>query len=237
MAPELVAFTEQRLGELGRLRDIGFAQVKRLNAATKALPPELEFKLQIGNVKEFDRIARAIRHIVALEFELHGLFEAPDRDAPRKLRLVKSDRPDFEPLDFENLFSDLGDYDEREYDEFRLRSDYRTGPLEEVVAGIREVLGAEAPPNDPFARSADRKPTGQAPEPVKPAPAPPKGPEYYMRAKPGEPDPIVPQAAPAQNALAMKAAALVMQRLGSKGFRQPSKAAVRKHRQGRGPPK
>jgi hypothetical protein len=223
----LIALTRQRLGELDRLRAVGFEQVKGLNAATKALPPEQQFKLYVGNVKEFDRIARAIRQIVVLEFELRGLFQAPDRDAPRKLRLVRSDRPDFDPSELENLFSDLNDYNEREYDEFRLRSDYRTGPLEEVVAGIREVLGAEPPPNDPFAR-----PAAKAPEPVKPAVTPAKGPEYYMRAKPAEPEPV-----PAQKAPAMKAADLVIKTLAGKGFRQPSKAEIRKRQLSRGPPK
>ncbi len=232
LAPELIVLTEQRLAELDRLRGVGFEQVKRLNAATKSLPPELEFKLCVGNIKEFDRIARAIRQIVVLEFELRGLFEAPDRDSPHKLRLVKSDRPGFEPSDYENLFAGLADYDERdsddrEYDEFKLRSDYRTGPLEEVVAGIREVLGAEPPLNDPFAPRADRKPA-QAPEPVEPPAAPPKGPEYYMQARPAE---------PAQKQPAMKAAELVIKTLAGKGFRTPSKAAIKKHRQGRGPPK
>jgi hypothetical protein len=231
----LVALTLKRLKELDRLRDVGFVQVGRLNAATKALSPELEFKLCVGGIKEFDRVARAIRQITVLEFELRGLFKAPDR--ARKLRLVKSDRPDFEPSDYDNLFGDLGDYDEREYDEFRLRSDYRTGPMEEVVAGIREVLGAEPPPNDPFALPADRKPTAKAPEPVKPAPAPPKGPEYYMRTKPAEPTPVLAQTAPSQNVLAVKAADLVMKTLAGKGFRQPSKAEIKKHRKERGPPK
>lgn len=232
LAPELVALTEQRLAELDRLRNVGFVQVGRLNAAVKALPPEQEFKLCVGNIKEFDRIARAIRQIVVLEFELRGLFEAPDRDAPRKLRLVKSDRPDFEPLDIGSLLGDLHDYNE-----FPLRTDYRGGPLDEVVAGIREVLGTEAPPNDPFAPPADRKPAAKtAPEPVA-AKTPPRGPEYYMRARPAEPEPAPAQKQPAQNALAVKAADLVMTTLAGKGFRQPSKAKIKKHRQGRGPPK
>ena len=231
LAPELIALTEQRLAELDRLRNVGFVQVGRLNAAVKALPPEQEFKLCVGNIKEFDRIARAIRQVVVLEFELRGLFEAPDRDAPRKLRLVKSDRPGFEAPDFEKLLGDLDDYNE-----FPLRSDYRRGPLDEVVAGIREVLGTEAPPNDPFAPPPDRKPVGHAREPVA-TKTPPRGPEYYMRARPAEPEPAPAQKPPAQNALAVKAADLVMTTLAGKGFRQPSKAAIKKHRMSRGPPK
>jgi hypothetical protein len=230
----LVALTLKRLKELDRLRDVGFVQVGRLNAATKALSPEKEFKLCVGGIKEFDRIARAIRQITVLEFELRGLFKAPDR--ARKLRLVKSDRPGFEPSDYDDLFgdlfNDLNDYDDREYDEFKLRSDYRTGPMEDVVAGIREVLGAEPPENDPFAKPVAKT----APEPAT-VKTPPKGPEYYMRARPAEPAPVPAQKAPSQNVLAIKAADLVMKTLAGKGFRQPSKAEIKKHRKERGPPK
>ena len=53
--------------------------------------------------RSFDRIGRAIRQIIMLEFELLGLFEAPDRDAFPKLRLIKPEaggalRPDIKPI-------------------------------------------------------------------------------------------------------------------------------------------
>lgn len=37
------------------------------------------------------------------------------------------------------------------------RPDYRIGPMEDVVAGIRKILGVEAPPNDPFAPPPERR--------------------------------------------------------------------------------
>ena len=58
-----------------------------------------------------------------------------------------------------------------------------------------------------------------------------------MRSRPAEPEPTPAQKAPAQNALAMKAADLVIKTLAGKGFRQPSKAEIKKHRKERGPPK
>ena len=83
---------------------------------------------------------------------MRGLFKAPDRDAPRKLRLVKSDRPGFvppvAPPTLEDLLADLADIgkpDMAGFDMFDIRTDYRNGPLDEVVAGIRETLGAEPP--------------------------------------------------------------------------------------------
>jgi hypothetical protein len=222
---DMVALTKQRLAELDRLRDAGFVQLGRLNETTRAIPKDQLFGKVVGpkgTMAEFDRFSRAIRQIMVLEFELRGLFKAPDRDAPRKLRLVKSDRPGFVPPERENLLADLNDL-ERLEDLLDIRTDYRRGPMDEVVAGIRETLGAEAPPDDPFAPMAEKA--------VTPA-APPKGPEYYMRARTAEPAPV-----PAQKAPAMKAATLVIETLAGKGFRTPSKAAIKKHRQGRGPPK
>jgi hypothetical protein len=118
-------------------------QCERLVEATKAIPQDQLFARMTGpkgGMAEFDRFAHAIRQIMVLEFELRGLFKAPDRDAPRKLRLVKSDRPGFEPPDLENLFdpAELGGREPLD-----IRTDYGAGPLEDVVAGIRQTLGAE----------------------------------------------------------------------------------------------
>ena len=178
-----------------------------------------------GNMAEYDRFNRSIRQIMVLEFELRGLFKAPDRDAPRKLRLVKSDRPGFVPPTFEQLMARLTDIGN--FDPLDIRTDYRHGPLDEIIAGIRDTLGAEAPPGDPFA------PVAKAPEPATPAPvsAPPRGPEYYMRARPAEPEskPVGPQTKPS-----MKAAELAIMAMGGKGFRKPSaKTRPSKHRRNR----
>ncbi len=148
----VAALAKRRLKELDRLRDLGFKQIERFNAAAESVPRALLFDRMLGakgQVLEFERLARTIRQIMVLEFEIRGLFQAPDRDAPRRLRLVKSDRPDFEPPDLEDLLADLRRDIRPERDD--VRSDYRTGPLEDVVAGIRKVLGAEPPEDDPFA--------------------------------------------------------------------------------------
>ena len=236
----MFALTQARLAELDRLRALGFAQLERLNEATLALPADQLLARMTGskgNMAEYDRFNRSIRQIMVLEFELRGLFKAPDRDAPRKLRLVKSDRPGFVPPTFEQLMArltDIGNFDPREldprgFDLLDIRTDYRRGPLDEIIAGIRDTLGAEAPPDDPFA------PVAQAPEPAtpEPAPAPPRGSEYYMRARPAEPEPVGPQTKPS-----MKAAELAIMATGGKGFRKPSaKTRSSRHRRNRGPPK
>ena len=184
----LVALTLQRLAELERLREFAFVQLHRVNETTLALSTD-QLVMRVlgpkGTMAEFDRFSRAVRQITVLEFELRGLFWAPDRDSPRKPRLVKSDRPGFVPP--VNLPDPFAGFDMD--NPFDIRPDYRIGPLDEVVAGIRKTLGAEAPADDPFAPLAERKPVRQAPDPVKPAPVPPKGPEYYMRARPAEPEP------------------------------------------------
>jgi hypothetical protein len=231
----LVALTLQRLAELDRLRDFAFVQLNRLNEATLAVPNDQLLVTMCGpkgSMAEFDRFSRAVRQITVLEFELRGLFWAPDRNSPRKPRLVKSDRPGFvPPVNLPDPFTGF-DMD----NPFDIRPDYRNGPLDEVVAGIRKTLGAEAPADDPFA-----PPPEKLVQPAEPAPAktPPKGPEYYMRARPAEP---APKPAPAyvehaQNDPAMKAALLAIRNLDNKGFRQPSKAKIKKHRMSRGPPK
>jgi hypothetical protein len=227
---EVTAATRLRLDELDRLRGIGMAKAMELDAAGKALSPspiltpEQHFRLTVRNVDKFDRIVRAVRHIMALEFELLGLFEAPDRDAIPEPRKTKPElggmpvQPDFKPTGLTDL---------------RLRPDYRNGPMEDVVAGIRKTLGVEAPPNDPFAPPPERKPREAAPRqqaspPSKPAPATVKLPEKT------EVDP------------AMKAAILALSAKLGNGFRVPpakprtakvNPARPPKRRRNRGPPK
>jgi hypothetical protein len=223
-AAEIARLTKARLKELDRLRDVAFIQIEKLADACEKLPREQVFDVLLANnagkVAQFDRLARSIRQIMVLEFELRGLFKAPDRDAPRKLRLVRSDRPDFEPP--ENLF-DPGDR-ERFEDLLDIRSDYRTGPLDQVVAGIRKTIGAEAPQDDPFAPPPERQVT-----PAKLSPATVKLPE-----KRDLPDP-----SRAQREAAVKAMTIAIQAKGGDGFRQPSKKQRAKDRlaRQRGPPR
>jgi hypothetical protein len=168
-----------------------------------------------GIVTSFTRVARSFRQIIVLEFELLGLFNAPDRDAVRKPRLPKVHLDGLADLTLPHLdrLKDL--------DDVRTPLDYYIGPLDEVVAGIRKTLDAEAPEDDPFAPPVERI----VPEP--PAPkvraAPPRKPAMQVR-------PVVKAAVPA---------------LPRKGFRvAPTSAhnpntpsAARKGPHNRGPPK
>ena len=226
-AAEIARLTRARLKELDRLRDLAFLHIEKLADACEKLPREQVFDALLANsarpVMEFERLARAIRQITVLEFELRGLFKAPDRDAPRKLKLVKSDRPGFEPPDLENFRFDL---DLEGLDYLDVRSDYRTGPLDQVVAGIRKTIGAEPPENDPFAPPPERT------QPTKLPPATVKLPE-----KRATPDPSL-----AQREAAVKAATIAIRAKGGDGFRKPSKKALAKarlarHKSGRGPPR
>ncbi|HEX4507481.1 MAG TPA: hypothetical protein VH722_17260 [Alphaproteobacteria bacterium] len=227
----VAALAKRRLRELDRLRDLGFQKIEQLNAAADSMPRAVLFERMLGargQVMEFERLARAIRQVVVLEFEIRGLFEAPNRDQ-RRLRLVKSDREGFEPPDREDLFADLREFDRAELD--GPRPDYRTGPLDEVVAGIRKVLGAEPPKDDPFAPPPKPQTEKAAPpvelRPAKLPPASVKLPEKPVAS---------PKPAPTQKALAVKAAVRVIKATGGHGFRIPSKKAQAKHRQGRAPP-
>jgi hypothetical protein len=126
---EVSALTRQRFDELDRLRGIRMAKAMDLNEAGQALSPspmltpEQNFRLRVRNVEAFDRIGRAVRQIMTLEFELLGLFEAPGRDAfpkPRKIKpelggLLAQAKLDFKPVKPIDL-TDL-----------RLRPDYRNG--------------------------------------------------------------------------------------------------------------
>jgi len=233
----LALLTKRRLKELDRLRDFGFKQIERFNAAAESVPRELLFERMLGSkgqVLEFERLARTIRQIMVLEFEIRGLFAAPDRDAPRRLRLVKSDRPDFEPPDLEDLLADLRRDIPTGFDD--VRPDYRTGPLEDVVAGIRKVLGAEPPEDDPFAPPPkpriEEAASQEAAAPAKLPPATVKLPEKPAKSES--------ETVPVQKLLALKAATRVIRATGGNGFRKPSakpgKSRRPKHRHGRGPP-
>ncbi|HEX4506665.1 MAG TPA: hypothetical protein VH722_13110 [Alphaproteobacteria bacterium] len=218
-AAEVARLTRERLKELDRLRDFGFMQIERFNKAADTVPTAVLLDRMLGakgQVMEFERLARTMRQIMVLEFELRGLFQAPDRDAPRKLRLVKSDRPGFEPPDLEKFRLDLEPLE----DLLDIRSDYRTGPLDQVVAGIRQTLGAAPPENDPFAPPPERA--------AKLPPATVKLPEKLP-----QPDTLADQ-----RKLAVKAAALAIRANGGAGFRKPSKKQIAKRRpNGRGPPR
>jgi hypothetical protein len=159
-APEAFALTQRRLKELDRLRTMGLAQAARVTEAAlrregSAEEQYLRLVGSKGSVQEFDRLQRAIRQIVVLEFELRGLFKAPDREGPRKLKLCGTRYDDYEDFDdFEDFrvreaFSDLND--------LRVRMDYSRDPLHAVIADIRSVLRATAPKDDPFAPPAVRK--------------------------------------------------------------------------------
>jgi hypothetical protein len=214
------ALTERRLAELGRLRDMCLERVESLGVLNDDLRQSPEQRLKAlagpnGIVASFERVTRSFRQIVVLEFELLGLFNAPDRDAIRKPRLPRVRLDGLADLGLLSLEQLKG------LDGAGTPLDYRIGPLDEVVAGIRKTLGAETPEDDPFAPPVERS----VPEPVvmQARAASPRKPAMQVR-------PIVKAAVPA---------------LPRKGFRlAPTSAhnpntppAARKGPHNRGPPK
>jgi hypothetical protein len=92
-------------------------------------------------VQEFARTARAVRQIIVLEFEILGIWAPPDRSAwhePVERPEAKGQFPGYG-----KLRDDL--------------DDYNRGPLDEVIAGIRDALDTERPKNDPFAAPPRRR--------------------------------------------------------------------------------
>jgi hypothetical protein len=238
----VAVLAKRRIRELDRLRDLGFKQIERLNAAADSMPRAVVFDRMLGakgQVMEFERLARAIRQVIVLEFEIRGLFEAPNRDA-RRLRLVKSDREGFEPPDREDLFADLREFRDFERELQGPRPDYRAGPLDEVVAGIRKVLGAEPPQDDPFAPPPKPR-TAEAPLAAPPAAKLPPATVKLPEKPTASPKPHL-----AQEAVALRAAVRAIKATGGHGFRIPTKKAKAKKaaakkaraqlRQGRAPP-
>jgi hypothetical protein len=226
--PALVQLKERRLEELGRLIDIGLEKGHQLAVIHKSLPPEQELQLLLGrngSITEFERVARAVRQLVVLEMELHGVFAAPNRDASPKTKVLRFARDPAERKQ-PNL-DDPADWD--------VRSDYDAGPLDQVVAGIRKVLGVEAPKNDPFAPPPDRK--ASLPGPSQPGAAPPSRdarPGSAMGMKPRSPKPA-PKSATISAGAAMENAARPAQPVPWLNRHQRRKAE-RRMRRNRGPP-
>ncbi len=156
IAPEAArALTERRLAELGRLRDMCMERVESLGVLHDDLRRSPEQRLKAlagpnGIISCFAQVTRSFRQIVVLEFEILGLFNAPDRDAIRKPRLPKVRLDGLADLKLPKLDS------LKDLDNAKTPLDYRIGPLDQVVAGIRKTLGAEAPADDPFAPPAER---------------------------------------------------------------------------------
>jgi hypothetical protein len=201
--------------------------------ATSALvPPDQAFRLQVRNVDCCNRIVGSIRQIMVLEFELLGLFEAPDRDGAKR-RMLKPDRAG--RLRSVELGLELPDPIEPT-DLGAVRPDYRKGPMADVVASIRRVLGAETPPNDPFAPDADFRvetPKPAAPEPREASP---------QKASPPKPAPAtVKLPEKPQVNRAFEAAVLALSAELGNGLRapaaKPNPARPPKRRRNRGPPK
>jgi hypothetical protein len=143
------AFKGARLEELARMRRVGMACAERIGLAFAGGLERAEVAALAGKdglLLRFLRTQRAVRQIVILEMELVGLRQAPDRDRARQARAVAR----------KTGGGDARERPERPED-LRDRSDYDTGPYDEVVARVRRELGTAAPANDPFAPPEDRK--------------------------------------------------------------------------------
>jgi len=190
-----------------------------------------------GTIQQFDRITRAFRQIVVLEFELRGLFVAPDRDAIRPLRLARPPKDPFKVEDLQKLLAGL--YGKQDLSDAKTRTDYRTGPLDVVVAGIRKALGPAAPENDPFAPPKQPRVRPQA-QPATPRAAAPR----QAASPPAKPAPAtVKLPEKPQVNRAIEAAVIALQAKLGNGFRTPpakprvNPARPPKRRRNRGPPK
>jgi hypothetical protein len=237
MSAEVALLTGRPLEELDRLRDIGMEMAGKLSRAADVLPLAQHYSRltgRYGYISELDRIIRAIRQIVALEYELRGIFQGPDRDALPKITLIDHDRerPDLGDLHDLNDLNDARDPVER--DDLLLRSDYRRGPLDVVVADIRKVLGAEPPADDPFSPPPERRqalPGSTAPAESR-APTPSRHlPSSGTAAKPKPGMKTATPAKPVQPAIRRNGF-----RVAPTSPHNPNSAA-RKHRRNRGPPK
>jgi hypothetical protein len=190
------ALTKRRLAELDRLNKISLAKAESLGAVCDDLSRSPEHRLRVlvgsnGVITALERVMRSVRQIVVLEFELLGLFNAPDRDAMRQPRLRKV------RLDDLNDLFEPNDLNDRDYVGTPL--DYRTGPMAEVVADIRKTLGVEAPADDPFASCAERKtPERRIPESGIAPPRQAESPQPACARKPAmQTKPVVKAKAPA----------------------------------------
>jgi hypothetical protein len=163
LSPLAIALMERRLGELRRLSTLALERVRRLELALEDRMDERERKLLIGRggiSVEFPRALRCFRQVAALELEILGLRKAPDRSEPTEADAdddreeSDSERPDLNDL------NDLNEPDDRPETRRQLLADtkdYRKGPLDIVVAEIRQALGAEPPEDDPFAPPPGRR--------------------------------------------------------------------------------
>jgi hypothetical protein len=142
-----------QLQELARLRAVGMARAEEIGVFMNGGQPQVVADALLGRngiIQAFARVARAVRQIIVLEREIAGLCKGPDRDAECAKReqaaaaatAAQGDRP--QPL----VWSERSDYDNR--------------PLDQVVASVRKVLGADAPEDDPFAPPAQRKARAEA---------------------------------------------------------------------------
>jgi hypothetical protein len=253
-AAEAFALTERRLAELDRLRSIGMEQAETLSSVTRKLAcaPEAQYRAMVGGkgtIREFDRLNRAIRQIVVLEFELRGLFKAPDRGGVAKPKLGESRYDLLRDLnDYSDLYNDRRDIDDiNDLNDLRVRLDYRKDPVDRLVADIRSILGVDAPKDDPFASAAEAAPRAPEPRECKPmsreAAVRERAVENFRRALAARRAMLAKSAAAAEPSPAKVATASV--KLPRKGFRTPptsphnpnTPSAKRKRRRNRGPPR
>jgi hypothetical protein len=142
-----------QLQELARLRAVGMARAEEIGVFMNGGQPQVVADALLGRngiIQAFARVARAVRQIITLEREIAGLCKGPDRDAERPKREQAAAAGTAAQGDAANplVWSERSDYDNR--------------PLDQVVASVRKVLGADAPEDDPFAPPVARKARAEA---------------------------------------------------------------------------
>ena len=164
------AMRDRQMAELARMRAAGMATIERIGRWSDGLLSPAEVKELAGRrgiVNEYVRVARGVRQIIVLEQETMGWRAAPLRDVDAPDDIEDGAEDGAEDGDDDGALEEADDLEalERDYGATRERfgsdddlDDYDTGPLDQVIARVREDLNIEPPEDDPFAPPPGRRP-------------------------------------------------------------------------------
>jgi hypothetical protein len=164
------AMRDRQMAELARMRAAGMATIERIGRWSDGLLSPAEVKELAGRrgiINEYVRVARGVRQIIVLEQETMGWRAAPLRDVDAPGDIEDGAEDGAEDGDDDGALEEADDLEalERDYGATRERfgsdddlDDYDTGPLDQVIARVREDLNIEPPEDDPFAPPPGRRP-------------------------------------------------------------------------------